>query len=377
RGIDVLYHYTVGDNPERLRDTLTRALAETDLVITSGGLGPTQDDLTKEIIAETAGRPLVQDAKALDMLTKAFERFRREITENNYKQTYLPEGAEIFYNEVGTAPGFALEWDGRIVIALPGPPRELIHLFETWVAPYLERRADSVIYYRVLRCYGIGESALETELRDLIDGQTDPTIATYAKEGECTVRIASKRRTRAEAEEAVAAMEARIGERVGAFVYSDADEDLADVVARKLVERGLTVACAESCTGGLFASSLIGYPGISAVFDRGWVTYSNASKEEELGVGTVAEYGAVSEETAIAMAQGVRERTGAAVCVSVTGIAGPDGAVADKPAGMAWICVIFEGNVSTKRVQTLNRGRNLNRQAFVLAMMDLINKTIG
>jgi nicotinamide-nucleotide amidase len=311
------------------------------------------------------------------MLTRAFSRFGREITPNNYKQTDLPEGAEIFYNDVGTAPGFALERGGKTVIALPGPPRELTHLFEKYAAPYLEKLTDGVIYYRVLRYYGIGESALETELQDLIDGQTDPTIATYAKEGECTVRVASKRGTRAEAEIAVAEMERIINERVGEYMYSDEDEELAAVVARKLVARGLTISCAESCTGGLFAAALIDYAGISAVFNRAWITYSNEAKRAELGVETVEEFGAVSEETAAAMARGVRKRAGSDVCVSVTGVAGPDGGTPDKPAGTAWICVICGDNIRTKRVTTLNRGRNSNRAIFVLEMLNLVNRVIG
>jgi nicotinamide-nucleotide amidase len=377
RGIDVLYHYTVGDNPGRLRETLRRALAETDLVITSGGLGPTQDDLTKETIAEVMGSRLVRDEKAISLLNAAFARFGREMTANNLKQADQPEGAEIFYNEVGTAPGFALERDGKIVMALPGPPREMTHLFERYAAPYLEQLTDSVISYKILRYYGIGESALETELADLIEAQTDPTIATYAKEGECTVRVASKRKTEAEAVAAVEAMEARINERVGAYMYSDEDREFAEVTARKLIERGVTISCAESCTGGLFAAALIDCPGISAVFDRGYITYSNEAKAAELGVGTVEEYGAVSEETARAMAEGVRSRTGSDMTVSITGIAGPDGGSPEKPSGTAWICVLYGGEVTTKRIRTLDRSRNWNRRVFVLEMMNMVNKALG
>ncbi|MDR1028596.1 MAG: CinA family nicotinamide mononucleotide deamidase-related protein, partial [Clostridiales Family XIII bacterium] len=221
QGIDVLYQFTVGDNPARLKAVLEHALRETELVITTGGLGPTQDDLTKEVIAEVMGAELMLDEAVLSSIEGFFRRVGYEMTDNNRKQAYIPEGASVFYNDVGTAPGFVSERDGGIVIALPGPPRELKHLFEKDVLPYLRRRTDGVIRYKILRFYGIGESALETALTPLIDAQTDPTIATYAKEGECSLRLASKRDTEAEAMAAIEEMEDKVKALAGEFLYSD------------------------------------------------------------------------------------------------------------------------------------------------------------
>jgi nicotinamide-nucleotide amidase len=375
-GINVLYHFTVGDNPERMAAALRQSLRETELVITTGGLGPTQDDLTKEIIAEVMGAELMLNEDVLASIEGFFRRNGYEMTENNRKQAYIPAGGTVFRNEAGTAPGFALEKDGKIVIALPGPPRELDRMFQKSVLPYLQNKTDCVIEYKILRFYGIGESALETELNALITAQTDPTIATYAKEDECSLRIASKRETREEALAAINSMEEKIRDLVGAFLYSDADEELSAVVAKKLMARGLTVAAAESCTGGLFASALISVPGMSASFDRGFVTYSNEAKTASLGVPAdiIATHGAVSEETAGAMAEGARKHAGTDIGVSVTGIAGPDGGNEQKPVGLAWICICDAKGRKTERFVTRNRGRNRNRQVFVLEMLNMLNR---
>ncbi len=283
-GYDVMYHYTVGDNPERVRDMIRLAFQDCDLVITTGGLGPTQDDLTKEMVCQVMGDELVMMDEVMSELESYFEKLGRPMTENNKKQAYVPSRAEVFINHEGSAPGFALEKDGKYVICMPGPPREMTSMFEDSVMPYLQSMSEDVIYYRMLRAFGIGESALETKLLDLIDDQTDPTLATYAKEGECSLRIASKRKTEAEAREAVDEMVEKVKERVGEFIYSCDDEELVQVVCRKLMEKGLTLSSAESCTGGKFAAAVTDIPGISAVFQRGLVTYSNQAKMDELGV---------------------------------------------------------------------------------------------
>jgi nicotinamide-nucleotide amidase len=378
-GINVLYHYTVGDNPDRMRSTLKRAFEDTDLVITSGGLGPTQDDLTKEIITEILGDELIKDERQMRELEEMFSRWGRVMTENNKKQAWVPSRATVFYNTAGTAPGFALESGGHICIALPGPPRELKHLFETWAVPYLEKLTDAVISHKMLRFYGIGESQLETDLLPLIDGQTDPTIATYAKEGECSLRIASRRLTKEEADLAVNEMEDKVKAIAGKYLYSDADEDLYEVAARRLIASGLTLASAESCTGGLFAGQIISVPGISAVFDRGFVTYSNSSKTELLGVPAdiIDTYGAVSEEVAVFMAKGARERAHTDIGISVTGVAGPDGGTEEKPIGLAWIaCAYGDGEVRVSRHFFRDRGRDWNRKSYVLNMFSVLNKVL-
>lgn len=377
-GYDVMYHYTVGDNPERVRDMIRLAFQDCDLVITTGGLGPTQDDLTKEMVCQVMGDELVMMDEVMSELESYFEKLGRPMTENNKKQAYVPSRAEVFINHEGSAPGFALEKDGKYVICMPGPPREMTSMFEDSVMPYLQSMSEDVIYYRMLRAFGIGESALETKLLDLIDDQTDPTLATYAKEGECSLRIASKRKTEAEAREAVDEMVEKVKERVGEFIYSCDDEELVQVVCRKLMEKGLTLSSAESCTGGKFAAAVTDIPGISAVFQRGLVTYSNQAKMDELGVKaeTLKKYGAVSEETAMEMVEGLRRVSGSDVCVSVTGIAGPGGGSDAKPVGLVYIGFVYGDKKLCRKLQTGDDSRQWNRQYSLLSMLDIINKNI-
>ena len=377
-GYDVMYHYTVGDNPERVRDMIRLAFQDCDLVITTGGLGPTQDDLTKEMVCQVMGDELVMMDEVMSELESYFEKLGRPMTENNKKQAYVPSRAEVFINHEGSAPGFALEKDGKYVICMPGPPREMTSMFEDSVMPYLQSMSEDVIYYRMLRAFGIGESALETKLLDLIDDQTDPTLATYAKEGECSLRIASKRKTEAEAREAVDEMVEKVKERVGEFIYSCDDEELVQVVCRKLMEKGLTLSSAESCTGGKFAAAVTDIPGISAVFQRGLVTYSNQAKMDELGVKaeTLEKYGAVSEETAMEMVEGLRRVSGSDVCVSVTGIAGPGGGNDAKPVGLVYIGFVYGDKKLCRKLQTGDDSRQWNRQYSLLSMLDIINKNI-
>lgn len=370
-GYDVMYHYTVGDNPGRLEELIHLAFRDCDLILTTGGLGPTQDDLTKEIIAKAMGDVIVENPQCREALRGYYEKVGRPMTPNNLKQAYMPSKAIVLPNDAGTAPGFALEKDGKMIIALPGPPREMSRMFELQVKPLLQKKQDSVIYYRIVRCFGIGESKLETVLLPLIDGQTDPTIATYAKEGECSLRIASKRASEAEAKAAVDAMLQKVEAVVGKYIYSCDDEDLIDVVGKLLLEKKITISCAESCTGGLFAGALTDIPGISAVFEQGYVTYSNAVKEAELGVKaeTIEQYGVVSPQTAKEMAAGLAAKTGADLCISVTGLAGPDGGTAEKPVGLAYIGIAYQGEVQTFESYYRNVSRKWNRHYTLLRML--------
>lgn len=378
-GHDVMYHYVVGDNPERLSDIIRLAFRDCDLVITTGGLGPTEDDLTKEVACETLNDEMVMNDEQLKILKARFGKTGSEMTPNNFKQACFPSRAEILKNPQGTAPGFILENGGKYMICMPGPPREMTFMFEHEVKPFLASRSDGVIYYRTVRTYGIGESSLKTELLDLIDVQTDPTLATYAKEGEAQVRIASKRRTEAEAEVAVEEMIEKVRDRIGEYIYSTDDEDLAEVVGRKLMERDITISSAESCTGGLFAKTLIDIPGISQVFDRGLVTYSNRAKVEELGVksATIEKFGAVSEETAREMCEGLAHVSGSDICVSVTGVAGPDGGTEEKPVGLVYIGAVFNGRTVVIEKRFRNISRAWIRNASMLAMMSLVNEFLG
>ena len=377
-GYDVMYHYSVGDNPGRLAELIEFAFRDCDMIITTGGLGPTQDDLTKEVIAQAMGDRLVVSPEALSALKDRYERSGRPMTENNLKQANMPESAQILPNDQGTAPGFWLEKKGKIIVSMPGPPREMTNMFEKEVKHRLISRQDSVIYYKILRTFGLGESKMETVLLPLIDGQTDPTIATYAKEGECSLRIASKRPTKEEAEAAVEDMTARVMDIIGEYVYSTDNEELADVVANMLLDKNITISCAESCTGGLFAGTLINTDGISKVFDRGIVTYSNEAKIKELGVKaeTLDTFGAVSPETAAEMAEGIRAKTGTDMAVSVTGIAGPGGGSADKPVGLVYIGIAYDGKTDVVKAQMRNVTRNWNRNYAVLTMLHEIYKRI-
>lgn len=378
-GIDVMYHYTVGDNPQRLEDLIKLAFRDCDLIITTGGLGPTQDDLTKEIACKTLDDQLVLHEPSLQHLEEFFDKRKTKMTENNLKQAYMPSRATVLFNSQGTAPGFALEKDGKHIICMPGPPREMKTMFENEAKPYLEKLSESTLYYKQLRLFGIGESQLETELLPLINEQTDPTLATYAKTGQCALRIASKRPTKEEAVQAVDEMVEKVKDYIGEYVYSYDDEELADVVGAKLLERNITISSAESCTGGMFAARMTDIPGISQVFDRSLVTYSNQAKMDELGVKaeTLEKYGAVSEETAREMAEGLYRASGSDLCVSITGIAGPGGAVPGKPVGTVYIGAVYQGKTTCIKAEERNVNRFYNRNFALLTLFNYINKLIG
>ena len=369
-GFDVMYHFVVGDNPARLKAKLAEAFSDTDLVIMTGGLGPTQDDLTKEMVAEYMGRDMYRDDIVMDMLAGFFEKRGRKMTENNVKQAYLPEGCTPFYNESGTAPGFALSVDGKTAICLPGPPRELKWLWNHGVRAYLEQFMDKKMFYRVIRTIGIGESDLETVLMPVIDGQTDPTVATYAKEGECTLRVASQRDTIEEAEAAVNEMIKRIDKLVGEYIYSYDDENLNEVVVRILKEKGLTITSAESCTSGLFPAAITDVAGASEVMSSAYITYSNESKINEIGVPAelIDKYGVVSPQVAEAMAAGAKARAGADIAVSVTGYAGPD-ADPGHEAGEAYIGFAMGDTVGHHDILTSRNDRRWNRNYLLLRML--------
>ena len=377
-GYDVMYHLTVGDNPQRVKKLIVDAFKEVDLILTTGGLGPTQDDLTKEMICEVFEDELVLHEPSMRALEDNFAKRGYVMTENNIKQAYMPSRAVVLDNDAGTAPGFALEKDGKIIISMPGPPREMKRMFELKVLPFLKSKQDSVIAYRLIKFMGIGESSLETELLEFIDGQTDPTLATYAKEGECYLRIASKRATEEEAMEAVNAMLERVKAKLGKYIYSCDNEEFVDVVVRKLMENGLTLSSAESCTGGMFAQTITDVPGVSSVFDRGLVTYSNQAKVQELGVRpeTLERYGAVSEETAVEMARGLQRVTGSDLCIAVTGIAGPGGGTEEKPVGLVYMCLVYGDKCVPKKVVQRNVGRKAIRERTVLNMLSMVYKMV-
>lgn len=369
-GFDVMYHFVVGDNPARLKEKLADAFTDTDLVILTGGLGPTQDDLTKEMVAEYMGVEMHLDERVVDDLNAIFAKRGGNMPENNMKQAYLPDGCTPFYNASGTAPGFALEKDGKVAICLPGPPREMKWLFENGVRDYLEKFMEKKMVYRVIRTIGIGESDLEMLLMPLIDGQTDPTIATYAKEGECTLRVASQRDSEEEASAAVDEMTERVRKLAGEYIYSLENEELNEVVVRILKEKGLTIASSESCTGGMFAAAITDVAGASDVISSSYVTYSNESKIKELGVPaeTIERFGVVSKETAEAMAAGTKKRSGADIAVSITGFAGPESDPGYE-AGEAYIGYAVGDIRGHIEIHTSRNFRTWNRRYFTLMML--------
>lgn len=338
-GIDVYFHTCVGDNQERLQSVLETGLRRSDIIVLTGGLGPTKDDLTKETVAACLNLSLKLDKYSLDKIKSYFAKRGRPFTENNYKQALVPEGAIAIENKKGTAPGILLNKDGKIIIMLPGPPREMEPMLRDEVIPYLSKMNSSTIFSKVLKFYGIGESALEEKLEDLISKQTNPTIAPLAKMGEVTIRLTAKAENRMAAEKIIKPVEDEIIKRVGKFLYGYDDDSVEDIVARLLAKFNKTIAIAESCTGGLMAHKLTNIPGISRFFERGVVSYSNRSKEDLLNVNpdTLEKFGAVSEETAKEMAQGIRISSGTDIGVSITGIAGPDGGTPTKPVGLVYI----------------------------------------
>lgn len=338
-GIDLYFQTTVGDNIERLKMAIDIATKRSDILIFTGGLGPTSDDITKEAVADYFGLTLVLDEDVLRRIEKFFERRQVKMPEINKKQAYVPEGAKVLHNKNGTAPGLIIEKDGKIAILLPGPPFEMQPMFEEGVLPYLEKFSKQKIYSRVLKFVGIGESSIEEALKDLILSQTDPTMALYAKPFEVELRITTKKESEECAKSLLQSMENRIRERLGEYIYGVDRQLLEEVVIGLLAEKKLKVSVAESCTGGLICNKLTNVPGASEVFDRGFIVYSNEAKMKLLGVPeqVLKEHGAVSSQTARYMAHGALSNSLADIALSVTGIAGPGGGSETKPVGLVYI----------------------------------------
>jgi len=344
-GINVYYHSSVGDNSIRLAAVLAQALTRSDVVIVTGGLGPTEDDITKEALAGVTGRALKMHPAAKRHVESFFAASGRTMTENNLRQAMVPEGGEILDNPRGTAPGIYLKVGGKHVFCVPGVPTEMRTMLRESVMPRLAAlRGSGEIVSKTLRFYGIGESALETEVKDLLKGD-NPTVAPYAGLGEARLRVTARAESAEAARRMMEPVVEEIVRRVGAYIYGYDDDSLESVTGRKLAERGMTLAVAESCTGGLVAHRITNVPGSSAYFTRGWVVYSNEAKVSELGIDPklIEAHGAVSEEVAKAMALGALERSGASVAVATTGIAGPGGGTPEKPVGLVWFAVAVAG----------------------------------
>ena len=350
-GVEVYYQTTVGDNEERLLKTLSESLKRSDLVICTGGLGPTEDDITKEVCAKYLGYDLEINEDSWNKIKRYFDKMGKKPTENNKKQGYFPRNSKILPNDYGTAPGCIMEKNNKAIVILPGPPREMKPMFDNYVKPFLLERTSNIIESRVLRIIDMGESNIEYQLTDLIQNQSNPTIATYAKDYECTVRITAKAKSKEDCLKLIQPIEDEIKSRFNEAIYATGETTIEDEVAKILVKNNLTISVAESCTGGMVSSDLINYPGISSVFMEGCVTYSNEAKIMTLGVSdeTLNSVGAVSEECAREMAIGVAKRHNTNIGLSTTGIAGPTGATVDKPVGLVYFGIYINGKVVTKK----------------------------
>jgi nicotinamide-nucleotide amidase len=376
-GVNVYYHSVVGDNPARLKECLNIAFGRSDVIIMTGGLGPTKDDITKETVAELLNLKLVLHEESLEIMKAFFARLNRSMVESNVKQAYLPEGSRIIMNSSGTAPGCIIEKEGKIIIMLPGPPSEMKPMFEDTVVDYFKEKSEYRLESKFLHVFGIGESDMENMLIDLVNSQTNPTIAPYAKEGEVTLRITARYKKEGDNEDIITPVVGEIKRRLGNMLYSTENKNLEEVTAELLMTKGITVSAAESCTGGLVSSKLTNVPGVSKIFNRGIVSYSNQSKMENLGVKpeTLDKYGAVSEQTAVEMAQGMRKVSGTDIAVSITGIAGPDGGTPEKPVGLVYVAVADGYEVRCKELRLLG-SRTRIRNLTALHAFDMIRRCV-
>lgn len=376
-GINLFYQIVVGDNEERLYNTYEKAFKHSDIVVVTGGLGPTEDDLTKEISAMFFNKKLILDKEVESSILAYFNKMNLEPTKNNLKQAYLPEGCIKLKNENGTAPGCIIEENKKAMILMPGPPKEMIPMFEASVVPYLKSKQTCTFVSKMLKVSAIGESKLETLIKDLIDNQTNPTIAPYAKETEAILRITAKSSTKSEALDLINPIVCEIKRRLGNNLYGEDDDTLEDVVAKLLIENKMTISVAESCTGGLLSSTLVNYPGISQVFKEGIVSYSNEAKIKSLGVKaeTLQKYGAVSEQTAAEMAEGIATTCKTNIGLSTTGIAGPDGGTSEKPVGLVYIGLYIDGKLKTKKLN-LTGNREKIRLKTVATILDFLRREL-
>ena len=386
-GVEVWYQSVVDDHAERLKDALRRALSRVDLVITSGGLGPTYDDITRECAAEVMERPLVLDENVLEEIRGYFARTGREMTDNNRRQAMVPRGARVLPNRNGTAPGLIItdEANNKTVILLPGPPRELVPMFDEQAMPYLKSHTDRVLFSLNVHVFGMGESAVETHLRDIMIEGNNPTVAPYCTAGEVRLRITAQAEDETTARELCRQALRHIMEReVGAYVYAvvpttEGEATLEGVTVGELLSAKKTVACAESCTGGLIAKRLTDIPGASAVVKGGFVTYTNEMKMSMLGVSpdTLEKYTAVSEQTAAEMAKGARLRTGADIAVSTTGYAGPGGGTEDAPVGTVFVGISTQEETRVVRLKlSPDRSRDYIRTLAASHALNLLRQQV-
>jgi nicotinamide-nucleotide amidase len=374
-GIEVDYHTTVGDNPERLEQVLRQAIERTDLLVTTGGLGPTADDLTKELIAKVLDLKMEIDPSSLEQIKQFFGRRKAPMPRSNEKQAYFPQGSKILPNPIGTAPGALIKKDGKTVIILPGPPFEMRPMFDTYVWPELQRIIEPQaerMNERVLKVFGMGESAIEEVLGDLMS-LPNITMALLAKRAEMHIRLVVRGADTAsgEAEDPLDHAEEEIRRRLGDKVFGRDQETMIGIVGQTLKNKHLTIATAESCTGGLLSAALTQEPGSSEFYLGGVVSYSNSVKREILGVSkeTLIKFGAVSEEVAKEMAEGIRSKVSSDLAISTTGIAGPEGGSEHKPVGLVYIGIATPEGVQARKFQFYGERESV-RQLTVQAALN-------
>ena len=378
-GFDLFFQVTVGDNYDRMMSVVRQALSRSDILILTGGLGPTEDDLTKEVCADAFGMPLVEDAHTREHLKEFFRNnIYRHIPDNNWKMATVPQGALVLDNANGMAPGLILEKEGKTAILLPGPPNELYPMFSGQVFPYLQQKQNAVLVSSMVKICGYGESQVEDMILDLIDAQTNPTIATYAKTAEVHLRITARAGNREDAEALIEPVLEEISRRFKEKIYTtDEKVSLEMAVVELLKKHKLTMSTAESCTGGMVAAKLVNVSGVSQVFMQGMVTYSNEAKMRLLGVKeeTLKAYGAVSGQTAAEMAAGGAAMSRTDVCVAITGLAGPDGGTDKKPVGLVYMACCLKGKV-TVREYHFKGNRDKIREQSMMKALDLVRLCI-
>ncbi|NLO08334.1 MAG: competence/damage-inducible protein A [Clostridiales bacterium] len=387
-GFSMYHQITIGDNEARLHEAINTALQRSDILILTGGLGPTSDDITKETLAKALHREVIMDEHSRERIklylhrivtdNKSIPTGLAKITENNWKQALKIEDSIVIDNEYGTAPGYIVEDGDKIILLLPGPPFEMIPMFENDMLPYLIKRQDKVLVTRMVKTCGIGESTAETMIIDLIESQSNPTIAPYAKGGEVHFRITAGANNEEEAELLLNPIINELKSRFGDNIFTiNENETLEEVVVNLLNKHKLTLVTAESCTGGLLSGRIVNVPGASETFMEGFITYSNNAKRKYLQVSphTLETYGAVSEQTAIEMASGALKASGCDVSVAVTGIAGPGGGTVEKPVGLVYISCHLDGK-SFVIERHFKGNREKIREHSVIAALDLIRRSI-
>jgi len=386
-GIAVYSQATVGDNHDRLMLQLQQSFGKADMLIVSGGLGPTQDDITKSVAAEYFGQALVMHEESLNRIKARFA--GRELPDNVERNALVLENAEILLNDNGAAPGIIIEKDGKTLIMLPGPPHEMEPMFTTYATAFLRKKTDRVFLSRTIKIIGIGESKVETMLQDLIDAQTNPTIAPYAKVGEVHVRVTASAPDEQAAKDLIHPLVTEICNRLTPHVYNESvilpqekeselneESTLAEIVINLIKSQHNTLAIAESCTGGLLTADLVAIPGCSAILYEGLATYANISKIRRLGVSEdiIMTHGAVSRETAGAMAEGIAKTSGATIGISTTGIAGPDGGTPEKPVGLVYIGIHMDGKTETHEYKVIGNRNEIRTRVVKLALNILRQK---